>query len=194
MPFGGNVKLMRIKKNLSLQQLASLSGVSSSMLSKIERGEKTPTIRVASQIARALEVSLTYLLDDRFYANVAIVKKNQRKISFDPVSKIESFTVSPSGEPYMTEIFLQNIPKDASTGTFPPQGEGIRKYIVVTKGQIIVLINSVLYDLDEGDCLMFDANAPHEFSNSGDSDAQYYLIIDRYGTKENRVTVRKDNK
>lgn len=176
MPFGRNVKMARIKRNFSLQHMAALSGVSASMISKIEREEKIPTIRVASQIARALQMSLAYLLDDGFYTSVAVVKKGQRKMSIDPVSKIESLEVSPFIGNEFIEILLQTIPKNSKTGIIPPHGEGIKKYIIVIKGRLLIFINADFYDLEEGDCIMFDANVAHEISNSGGGEAQYYLI------------------
>lgn len=188
MPFGKNVKLIRIEKNLSLQELANLSGVSVSMLSKIEREEKTPTIRVAAQIARALRMPIGYLLDDGFRSSISIVKKNQRKVLFDPISKINSLVVSPSSDPGAIEILQVSMAPSASTGTLPPLGDGVREYIVVSQGKITALIDSGIYELDEGDCMLFDANVAHEISNHGNEDAQYYLITDRYGAKVAAIT------
>ncbi|HWR08590.1 XRE family transcriptional regulator [Sporomusa sp.] len=183
MSFGKNVKLARIEKNLSLQELASLSGVSVSMLSKIEREEKNPTIRVAAQIARALRLSIGYLLDDGFRSSVAIVKKNQRKVLYDPISRVESLIVSPFNGLSSLEILQVSLPKSASTGILPPLSMGVRVYLVVSKGKITVLIDSGIYDLDEGDCILFDANVTHEILNTGEDEAQYFSINDRYGLK-----------
>ncbi|BBB90561.1 MAG TPA: XRE family transcriptional regulator [Methylomusa anaerophila] len=183
MAFGKNVKIARMKKNISLQELASLSGVSVSMLSKIEREEKTPTIRVAAQIAKGLRLPLAYLIDDGFHSCVSIVKKDQRKVLFDPLSNVESLVVSPAGDSDAIEILFSIMPVGNGTGTILPQGEGVRKYIVVLKGKLNMLIDSDRYDLEEGDCMLFDASVPYEVSSNGDEDAEYYLIIDRYGAK-----------
>ena len=183
MSFGKNVKLARIEKNLSLQELANLSGVSVSMLSKIEREEKTPTIRVAAQIAQGLQLSIGYLLNDSFRTSVSIVKKNQRKVLYDPVSKLESLIVSPVNDRSSLEIFQVSLPKSASTGTLPPLDTGVRIYLIVAKGKITVLLDAGIYDLDEGDCILFDANVTHEILNSGEEEAQYFSISDRYGLK-----------
>lgn len=62
--FGSNIKKIRTEQRLSLDRLSKLSNVSVSMLSNIERGIKTPTIRVAMKIASALGKSFTELLDN----------------------------------------------------------------------------------------------------------------------------------
>ena len=53
---------MRREKGLTLEELAERSGVSRAMLSKIERGEKNPTLIVAAKLAEGLGVSLSRLL------------------------------------------------------------------------------------------------------------------------------------
>ncbi len=193
MAFGKNVKLTRTEKNFSLQELARHSGVSASMLSKIERGEKNPTIRVASQIAKALKVPIGYLLDESFCASVSIVRKDQRKIVFDPVANTRSLLVFPSitGTDAI-EIFSITMPQGASTGMLPPAGEGVRVYIIVERGTLTAMIDMRAYELHAGDCVLFDANVPHKISNPGREEAQYYTISDRYGMKYSMVTVQPD--
>ncbi|MGR7002839.1 helix-turn-helix domain-containing protein [Yinghuangia aomiensis] len=46
--FGGNVRRRREEAGLTLEQLSAQSSVSRAMLSKVERGEKSPTIGIAS--------------------------------------------------------------------------------------------------------------------------------------------------
>lgn len=57
------VKELRHKKGWTLEQLASLSGVSRSMLSQIERGAANPTLVVGWRIAAAFGMSLGDLVD-----------------------------------------------------------------------------------------------------------------------------------
>jgi len=66
-----NLKKIRKKKDLSLDALSNLTGVSKSMLGQIERGEVNPTISTILKISNGLKVSFTSLL-----------KKNPRLIKF----------------------------------------------------------------------------------------------------------------
>ena len=57
------VKVMRRRKGWTLEQFSSLSGVSRSMLSQIERGTCSPTLGVAYRIAQAFQLTLGELVD-----------------------------------------------------------------------------------------------------------------------------------
>ena len=56
------IKEVRIRKQLSLSQLAKLSGIDRSNLSKIENGRNQPTLQTLNRIAEALKVSVRSLL------------------------------------------------------------------------------------------------------------------------------------
>ena len=51
---GRIIKLRRIAAGLSLKELAAKSGVSSSYLGRLERGERSPSARVLGKLARPL--------------------------------------------------------------------------------------------------------------------------------------------
>jgi len=57
------VKRLRKKEGLTLEGLATASGVSRSMLSQIERGQANPTLTVACRVAQAFGISVGELVD-----------------------------------------------------------------------------------------------------------------------------------
>ncbi len=61
--FGKKIKLLRFKKDISQEQLSELSGISRSVMGKIERGEIATTIVSAQKIAIALNVDIRTLFD-----------------------------------------------------------------------------------------------------------------------------------
>jgi XRE family transcriptional regulator of biofilm formation len=59
---GEHIKQLRAERNLSLAQLAELSGVNKSYLSKVERGlQKNPSISIVRKLSVAFDVSLDEL-------------------------------------------------------------------------------------------------------------------------------------
>ena len=61
---GENVKRLRRERNLTLGQLASLSGISKAMLSDMEKGDSNPTVNTLWKIANGLKVPYTRLLEE----------------------------------------------------------------------------------------------------------------------------------
>lgn len=57
-----NLRSIREKRNLSLDELSELTGVSKSMLRQIETGKSSPTTAIIWKIANGLHVSFTALL------------------------------------------------------------------------------------------------------------------------------------
>jgi transcriptional regulator with XRE-family HTH domain len=61
---GTNLRQQRLRRGLSLDQLARASGVSRSMLGQIESGQSSPTIKTLWRIAVGLAVPLSALIPD----------------------------------------------------------------------------------------------------------------------------------
>ena len=57
-----NLKLARIKKNLTQKQLAELVGVSSSTINRIETGKQKLKIDMLNKLAEILEIPVNELL------------------------------------------------------------------------------------------------------------------------------------
>lgn len=65
--FGIMMKEYRKRKKLSLDDLAAMVGSSKQVLSRYERGERTPKISAAQKIADALDVPLELLLGYEYH-------------------------------------------------------------------------------------------------------------------------------
>ena len=60
---GSNVRRIRISKGWSQDKLAEESGLHRTYISGIERGVRNPTLSIISQVAIALDVPTTALLN-----------------------------------------------------------------------------------------------------------------------------------
>ncbi len=55
---GLNIRLERIKKGLSQEGLADISGIARSTMGIVERGEQSPSIQTLAKVANALNVDI----------------------------------------------------------------------------------------------------------------------------------------
>ena len=62
MSFGKRVAEIRKERNLSQAELAELIGSKAPVVGRYERGSSTPSVKIATKIARALNITLDYLV------------------------------------------------------------------------------------------------------------------------------------
>ncbi|PXX54792.1 XRE family transcriptional regulator [Nocardia tenerifensis] len=179
--FGGNVRRRREEAGLTLEQLSTQSSVSRAMLSKVERGEKSPTIGVASRIAHALGASLSELIGGPAAASsVAVVmRKSDRPVFRDPETGFERHMVSAAPGAGGGEMIVHYLPAQVSTGLLPAYPPGTEKQLVVLAGTLTVAIGGITETLHTGDSVFFQADADHGFANRTDTPCEYIMVISR---------------
>ncbi|MGW1742317.1 helix-turn-helix domain-containing protein [Nocardia sp. NPDC001965] len=180
--FGGNVRRRREAAGLTLEQLSTRSSVSRAMLSKVERGEKSPTIGVASRIAHALDASLSDLIGGANAAasGVAVtMRKKDRPVFRDPETGFERHMVSAAPGVGGGEMVVHYLPAQVSTGLLPAYPPGTEKQLVVLAGTLTVAIGGISEILDTGDSLFFQADADHGFANRTNAPCEYLMVISR---------------
>ena len=175
--FGDRIRTRREQVGLTLEQLSKLSAVSRAMLSKVERGEKSPTIGIAKRIAHALGTPLSVLMADEVERHTfALVKKVQRQVFRDSDTGFERHLLSPIMAGLAVEVVLHLLPPHTSTGKLPyPSGAG--KHVVAARGSVVVGFDNNEATLEEGDTLYFEADFEHWFENRTDKPSEYYLVI-----------------
>ncbi len=63
--FGENVKAIRIQKNLSQEKLALKASLDRTYIPSIEKGERNVSIVVIEKIAKALEIEISILFNEK---------------------------------------------------------------------------------------------------------------------------------
>lgn len=175
---GKRVRRLRSEAALTLEQLATQSGVSRAMLSKVERGEKSPTLAILAGIAGGLGISLSALLGaEPDEADVAVIPAAKRQTFRDPETGFERQVLSPSHLDNGVELVLHHIPPGRSSGVLPPYSVPTEKYLVAHQGQLTVYIGESAHALGTGDALYFEVKAPYRFVNEGRKPCAYYMAI-----------------
>ncbi|EKU46779.1 helix-turn-helix domain-containing protein [Staphylococcus massiliensis] len=181
MQFHENVRNKRVSKGYSLEALSKKTGVSRAMLSKIERCEKQPTIKVAAQIAKGLDTTISELLGELEANRVVKIKANNHLKYVDPENSFERKLLSPNVGSNIEFIF-NKLPSNSATGLFPAHTFGVKEYIYILTGEITVELsenNDVQrYYLSKGDSFYFEAHVSHQFINNNEDLCEYILVID----------------
>lgn len=179
---GVRVRDLRRDRGLTLEELAAASGVSRAMISKLERGEKNPTLVIAARLAEGLGVSLSRLAGVEERREVVVVSRERRPVLRDPETGFERQSLSPTFAGRGVEFLCNLVPEGSTSGDFPPHRRGVEEYLVVERGELEATLGGERYLLREGDALYFEADVPHRFDNVGRGECSYYLVISSSGT------------
>ena len=162
---------------MTLEELAEVSGVSRAMISKLERGEKNPTLVVAAKLAEGLGVTLSRLAGMEERREVIMVSRERRMVMRDPETGFERQLLSPNAVGLGVEFIQNKIPEGSTSGEFPPHRKGVEEQLVVERGTLRATLAGEEYLLEEGDSIYFEADVPHRFDNAGKGECSYYLVI-----------------
>jgi quercetin dioxygenase-like cupin family protein len=150
------------------------------MLSKVERGEKNPTLPVASRIAGGLGLSLSQLLGATISHGAFTVRRGAEQIVFhDEASGFIRELLSPAQERFGIEVVRHKILPGGSSGDLPPYNAGTHKVVIVERGRLRLWAGPASAELGPGDSANFEADVVHGFSNAGEDLCEYLLIISR---------------
>lgn len=162
---GREVRAVRCKQNLTVANLANLSQVSRSLLSKIENGSTLPSLRTMKSIALALSVPLTTFFRGLEEIRTAVHSKagvdgevggagTQAAHQYKSLGHIGSNVSGVVVEPH-----LITLPEKINV--LPSFQHNGLEMLYVLEGEINYRHGQNLFALKPGDTLFFDANAPH---------------------------------
>lgn len=175
---GAEVLRLRKSRGQTLEQLATHAAVSKSMISKIERGQVSPSAAILGRLAEALEVGISDLLGAREASEVILIRAADQPVIRDDESGFERRCISPIFPARGVEIVFNTLPKGASTGIFVAHRHGVEEHIHVAKGRIRATLGDHEHILEAGDSLYFQAHVEHRFDNLADGESTWHLIID----------------
>jgi len=177
MVVGENLRHLRRKQGLSLEQLAAVSGVSRAMLGQIETGKSAPTINLLGRIAEALKVSVAGLISSPGVGGTVVVPRDRATIVASGEGGFVSRALFPWGDPQNVEIYEVTVAPNHSE-VFTASAPGTKKNLVIISGDLEVTVGEdSLARLCTGDAILFNADAPHRFLNPTDKEAKAFLVV-----------------
>lgn len=173
---GENLRKLRNERNLSLDALAQLSGVSRAMLGQIELNRSVPTITVLWRIARAFEVPFSVLLREPEEPGPSVLRRSAARFLSSEDGSFRSRALYPADRPGSVEFYEVRLTAGAIEQA-SPHPIGTVENVVVAKGNLEVTAGGVTTELATGDALLFRADVPHRYHNPGSSDTVVYMVI-----------------
>jgi len=169
---GQNLKSIRKKQNLSLDETSTVTGVSKPMLGQIERGKSNPTVTTLWKIATGLKVPFSEFmkepqLDYQFVSSMDL----EPIMECDENMKI--YTMFPYNNNF--EILYVDL-EPGCVHTSPKHPNEVEEYIFVVEGILNVKIEKECIVLKKGEALRFRANVDHKYLNLEDIKCRFQNI------------------
>ena len=163
---GQRFRRLRMRRKLSLAQVARATSVSVGFLSALERGQMRCSIATLRRIARFYKTNIISLFETNGEGQ-HLVRPSQRKIlETSPSVRMELLAWGNTAmEPHLFRV----KPGGGSGESYSHEGE---EFLHVLRGEFeLWLHNEGHYLLKAGDSLYFESSTPHRWKNPGRAEA-----------------------
>lgn len=167
---GSKLRRLRLHKSMGLVELSNHTGLSTALLSKLERDVMHPTLPTLLRIAMVFSVGLEFFFEPEPRPVLEIVRKKDRLRFPDtpdtgkPAWYFESLDFPVPGRA-LNSYFAEFEPQDAEPSRFH-EHPGI-EFLYVLSGRLELRTRHEEHELSEGDSIYFDSTAPHAYRRIG---------------------------
>ena len=177
---GPRIRRLRLGRSMGLVELGRHTGLSASLLSKIETGKTLPTLPTLQRIAMVFSVGLDHFFgaeDDR--PGFSVVRRGERlRFPDHPASKSPGYWFESLDFPAV------NRKLSAYIAEFEPAREagaavhehGGAEFVYVVEGSLGLWREGQETKLDEGDAVYLDANQPHGYRRLGSTRCRAVVV------------------
>jgi transcriptional regulator with XRE-family HTH domain len=168
---------LRTGRGWSLDELAARSGVSRPSLSRLERGEVSPTAQVLGRLAAAFGITMSRLLAEVEGQGAALVRAADQAVWSDPETGFRRRGVSPPAAGLAAELIEGELPAGAEIRYEASPRPGLEHHLYLLAGGLELEVEGCAHRLSPGDCLRWRLYGPSRFLSLGPGPARYVLAL-----------------
>ncbi|MFA5122488.1 helix-turn-helix domain-containing protein [Zavarzinia sp.] len=178
---GARIRSLRQARGLTLDGLAEAAGVSRAMLSRVERGESSPTAQLLGRVCGGLDTTLSALFAEAEGPSGPLSRRAGQKTWRDPASGYLRRNVSPAGTGSPVDLVEVEFPPGATVAFENQRLAGMEQYVWVLDGTLDMGTGDETFRLEAGDCLFMRLDLPTRFHNPTERPVRYAVILNRAG-------------
>jgi transcriptional regulator with XRE-family HTH domain len=167
------LRALRRQRELTLGALATATGISVSTLSRLESGQRRPTLELLLPLARAHGVQL----DDLVGAPLT----GDPRVHMRPVTRNDMTLIPLSRRPGGVQAYKMIIPASRATPMLKVH-EG-HEWLYVLDGQLRLVLGDQDLVLNPGEAAEFGTQVPHWFGSTGQSAVEALSLFGRQGER-----------
>lgn len=174
------IKEIRKKNRMTLQQLSQKTNISVNYLSQMERGTANPSIGKIKKVTDALGVKFMSLgmnspESEPKKRKAEVLRHDMRKMLVYPKSKTKNYLLTPDLQRKLEVIISEVNPGEQDNGEWVShEGE---EFGLVMEGKLEVVLEDETYLLEAGDSIYFKSDIPHKLEAVGDTPCKCIWVI-----------------
>lgn len=168
---GAQIRHFRRARGWSLREMAQQTGLSVGLLSQIERGLSSASMRTLALAGDALGVGVADFFADTAAKDLRIVTRVSERglVQFGTEEALKEL-LTVHGEARGLELYLIRLGPEGSSGKAPYSHRGIESGYVISGG-FELQVDGHTYLMGEGDSCSFASTRQHRFKNAGQREA-----------------------
>jgi len=180
---GKRLKQIRDERDISIRELSGRTGISHTVIEKLEKGDLIPSLSPLVKIARALGVRLGTFLDDHPNLGPVINKTgSERKVlrfsnkEHHSQSDLNFFSLAADKAGRHMEPFLIDVLPTSRENPILSSHEG-EEFIYCSNGEIEIIYGKETFHLKEGESIYYDSIIPHHVHSKNDAPAKILAVV-----------------
>jgi len=170
---GPRLRALRRQRDTTLAALAEATGISVSTLSRMESGQRRPTLELLLPLARAHGVPIDEL--------VGAPPTGDPRVHMRPVSRHGMTLIPLTRRPGGVQAYKLIIP--VRRGSPEPQTHDGYEWLYVLDGQLRLVLGDQDLVLRPGEAAEFDTRVPHWFGSAGGRPVELLSLFGRQGER-----------
>ena len=170
---GPRLKRVRTERGVTLAELAGATGISKSTLSRLETGERRPSLELLLPIAQAHRVALDEL--------VGAPETGDPRVRMKPRTVNGRTVLALTRQPGSLQAWKVIIPKSQAKPDLRTH-EGY-EWLYVLSGRLRLVLGDKEIVLGSGEAAEFDTRLPHWFGSTGEQAVEILSIMGRQGER-----------
>jgi transcriptional regulator with XRE-family HTH domain len=171
-----SIKTLRRRREITLEKLAALTAMDKGYLSRIERGQKSPSVGTLLKIAEALNVQVSQLFGEATSDDSITVIRRSEYVAISSEESSDAFlqVLLPSNRQRRMSAFLiePGIERDTRQADHPGD-----EMVYVLQGSIEIIFPDRVIQLLAGDCIHFDGHLRHQLGRINRKPARALIIV-----------------
>lgn len=170
------LKQVRLMRGWSLQELADISGVSRSTLSRVENAEVSPTADTLGSLSTAYRMTISQLLAPIEAPFTPLIKAAEQSVWHDADNGFSRKVVSPPSGGLSAEVVHCTLDAYQMISYTAPSVPGHEHHLLMLSGALTVSVGDDEHHLEPGDCLRYRLFGPSRFQTGVDP-ATYLILL-----------------